>query len=126
MKLICPECKEEVVKIYQVGWAHKPFSTCTLDDGLNRIVYEDPDTREQFYGYHIKDIKIRAFFVHKFNLMEKEAQEGGLNKEIIEVDKNTIIVSEKSAIDEVKEHIVQIRQRKAFLKVFEPYYEEGV
>lgn len=58
--------------------------------------------------------------------MEKEAQEGGLNKEIIEVDKNTIIVSEKSAIDEVKEHIVQIRQRKAFLKVFEPYYEEGV
>ena len=81
-EMICPECKEPIINIFRVGWAHKNiYSTCTLKDGLT-LVEIDKD----LFQYEIMDENSRRFFINKFNELfgNKTLQNPLLNAEFAE------------------------------------------
>ena len=111
----CPVCKEEVINIYKVGWAHKDFNTCNLSDGLNLVRIVTDSGFELFY-YDLKDMQAREFFVKKFDEIERESLQNAskppLNDNMGKIKKNGVL-----------EARTQNTQKKEFLRVFEPFYD---
>ena len=118
-RMKCEQCNQELVKIYQVGWAHKPYSNCTLDDGLTLIRVQDPNDKSYLlYEYIIKDIPVRRFFVDKFNSKERgEGNTSQISPQIEDLGSEIVISQESPKPSKPK------RFKTRFKEVFEPYYE---
>ena len=120
MKMICPSCKEEVIDIYMVSWAHKSYSTCTLSDGLELARFPDPnDEKYIMHSLVVKDPIARRFFIEKFDLLEKEQNKTNDTKEaeITEIG-NEIVISQNKGTESDKR-----AKKRQFLSTFKPYYE---
>ena len=111
--MICPVCKEELIKLYMVGWAHKAYSTCSLPDGLALIEQKEDDMT--LYSFEVIDTQMRVFFIKKMNQLEQEAP---LNAQINEISKKVVEQPSEKGYNEEKR-----LSKKQWLKEFEPYYD---
>ena len=73
--LICPVCKEAVLKLPIIGFCHKPYTICNLSDGLS---YGEVEEGSGIFEVVVQDIIARKFFINKFLEME-EKQSPALN-----------------------------------------------
>ena len=122
---ICTECREPIINIFRIGWAHKNiYSTCPLKDGLT-LVEIDKD----LFQYEIIDENSRRFFINKFNELfnNKTIQNPLLNAEFKEKPQKSGLNKPLNVIEEVEKLIQEpqfniqpkaIKQKKF---IFETY-----
>lgn len=103
-EMLCTECKEIIINIWKVGWAHKNiYTTCSLKDGLT-LVEIDKD----LFQYEIIDENSRRFFINKFKeLFEQKSSSMQpktlLNAEFAEKPQKTTLNSENPPLNVIEE-----------------------
>jgi len=119
----CPVCKNELINVYKVGYAHPAYSNCY--DGLN--LAEKTVDGSKIYWYEVSDYEGRALFLKRMKEIEsidspsKVQQESNqssarVQSESIKEINNQIVVSTQVP------KLDKSQKKKAFLKVCLPYY----
>jgi hypothetical protein len=130
----CPICKEELIKVYKIGWVHPAYSDC--DDGLELVEYIDKDDGTKLYWFSCPDPIRRKFFVKRVEELEKiepkmeNAFKSHLKDQIQEISKEEVVITttqekkpENKEINAFKEKLKEkSKKRKELLKIFKPYF----
>ena len=110
-ELICTDCKQILLKYPYIGWGHKPYNTCALNDGLTYYEYDKDGLKFGVFLIEEIDIEPRKFFLKKFEMLENEqtlnSEKSGLNA--VQID-NEIIINQPKAI-----------KKKSIYDLFEVY-----
>jgi len=116
----CPNCHNELVNVYKVGWCHPAYSKDCYD-GLVLATKKADDGTELFW-FEVNDIEGRALFLKRMKEiegLEPKSAEIVRNEPIQEVKEvnNQIVISTDKVLKLDKK-----QRKKEFLKVCLPYY----
>lgn len=129
----CPICHNELINIYQVGWAHPAYSDNCFD-GLT-LAEKKSESGLIVRWFEVNDIEGRAYFLKKIGEIEKLE---GIKPKVVEIDVQK--PPEKPNKEEIEDFAKEVdliltnpekelkskgkRYATRFKEVFEPYYEE--